>query len=121
MPSDAVVGNSLRAIGSSGVDRTERFLLLFRIEHLALGVAHKFRGKFLLQFLGSSSNKKLPQYAPEGVSKSYWLLGVVVADGVAAGAGVWLKVSIRMFQSSPSRIIVKFLHSSKVIRYKTIA
>jgi hypothetical protein len=55
--------------------RTERFLLLFRIEHIALGVAHKFRGKFLLQFLGSSSNKKLPQYAPEDVSKSYGCSG----------------------------------------------
>ena len=42
----------------------------------------------------------------------YWLLGVVVGDGVAApvagGAGVMLKVSIRIFQSSPSRITVQY-------------
>ena len=34
----------------------------------------------------------------------YLLLGVGVGDGVAAGAGALLKVSIRIFQSSPSRI-----------------
>jgi hypothetical protein len=33
----------------------------------------------------------------------YWLLGVAVGDGVAAGAGNALKVSIRSFQVSPSR------------------
>jgi ribosomal protein S27AE len=34
----------------------------------------------------------------------YWLLGLVVGDGVAAGAEVTFVVSIRIFQSSPSRI-----------------
>jgi hypothetical protein len=32
------------------------------------------------------------------------VLGVVVGDGVAAGAGVTFVVSIRIFQSSPSRM-----------------
>jgi hypothetical protein len=36
-------------------------------------------------------------------SGCYWLLGVVVGNGAATGAGVVLKHSIRIFQSSPSR------------------
>jgi hypothetical protein len=47
----------------------------------------------------------LSHFAP-GILHSpgcYWLLGVVVGDGVAAGAGNALKVSIRSFQVSPSR------------------
>jgi len=37
-------------------------------------------------------------------SRCYLLLGVVVGDGVAAGDGDMFEVSIRIFQSSPSRI-----------------
>jgi hypothetical protein len=40
--------------------------------------------------------------SPRG-SGCYWLLGLAVGDGVAAGAGAMLKVSIRVFQVSPSR------------------
>jgi hypothetical protein len=36
--------------------------------------------------------------------RCYWLLELAVGDGVAAGAGVTFEVSIRIFQSSPSRI-----------------
>jgi len=39
--------------------------------------------------------------------RAYWLLGLAVGDGVAAGAGVVLKVRFRIFQSSPSRITVQ--------------
>jgi len=45
----------------------------------------------------------LSHFAP-GILHSpgcYWLLGVVVGDGVAAGPGNALKVSIRSFQVSP--------------------
>jgi hypothetical protein len=33
-------------------------------------------------------------------SGCYWFLGVVVGDGVAAGAGVMFQISIRFFASS---------------------
>ncbi len=37
-------------------------------------------------------------------SGCYWLPGLAVGDGVAAGAGVWFQVSMRIFQTSPSRV-----------------
>jgi hypothetical protein len=60
----------------------------------------------------TTSNRKPPLRHSGAITKvlsarrsgCYWLLGVVVGDGVAAGAGVLLKHSIRMFQSLPSRI-----------------
>jgi hypothetical protein len=41
-----------------------------------------------------------------GGSGRYWLLGLGVGDVVAAGGGVTLKVSIRIFQVSPSRTLI---------------
>ena len=43
--------------------------------------------------------------SPRG-SGCYWLLGLAVGDGVAAGAGVVFQVSIRIFQVSPSRMSI---------------
>jgi hypothetical protein len=42
--------------------------------------------------------------SPDG-SGRYWLVGLAVGDDVAAGGGVTLKVSIRIFQVSPSRTL----------------
>ena len=39
-------------------------------------------------------------------SGCYLLIGVVVGDGVAAGAGVVLKVRFRIFQSITKRIFI---------------
>jgi|ERR1700730_254323 hypothetical protein len=36
----------------------------------------------------------------------YWSLGVVVGNGVAAGAGVTLEISNRFFQTPPSRTAI---------------
>jgi hypothetical protein len=36
----------------------------------------------------------------------YWLLGVAVGDGVVAGAGVTLLMSIRFFQTPSSRTAI---------------
>jgi hypothetical protein len=38
----------------------------------------------------------------------YWLLGLAVGDAAGAGGGVTFEQSIRMFQSSPSRITAQY-------------
>ena len=52
---------------------------------------------------GLSEPRVLTNLSPRG-SGCYWLLGVVVGDGVAAGAGVWLKADFQIFQPSLPRV-----------------
>src|SRR5258707_26741 len=76
---------------------------------LRRGTPYRRRSRILLRFGGKSVRIRSPrlEWAPNLLrcgSEYYWLLGLAVGDGVASGAGVTFEVSIRICQSSPSRI-----------------
>jgi hypothetical protein len=78
------------------------FYKLFRKSRYQL-----YRQKGVLQ---TRSNRLAERHSTLGLRganvaqiRYYWLLGVVVGDGAAAGGGCSLKVNMRNFQAPPSR------------------
>ena len=56
--------------------------------------------------LAIRSAERITRLSVDRGSGCYLLIGVVVGDGVAAGAGVVLKVRFRIFQSTTKRIFI---------------